>query len=489
MVVVGSGPAGSTAALFLSRRMRDVLLLEAGDEEEARGVTARVRGFTLLRRRRELQAKKDLSFHDDTRATVYEALAPGGLSNHWSGAVPRFSPDDFEDGRRAGTEFTWPLGYDELVPFYERVEPLLRIAGSGRSVPQLPAGRVEHARELGADWSAVDEAAHEDGRSVVAMPYTYGAESTVTPSGNVFNAFVRLVKPELGAGRLRVKYGARVLALEWSPSERRVVALLVKTPRSLTPERVPCRAVVLAAGAVNTAHILLASQHADFPNGLSNTHDVLGRYLHDHPVAKLVVDLTSTVSAHPASYLTRSTLDRSPPLFAAGCMQWAGASNRVQSLLRGKPGRASWLGFTVFGTMAPSRDDWVELDPTRRDADGAARLSIRLRQQPEAIRALEVARDALMAALTKAGWQPATRVWKVEDAGASVHYGGTCRLHDSPEFGMLDRHHRLHSCPNVIVVDSSSFTTTPEKNPVLTAMTLSARASERLAEELASGDR
>jgi choline dehydrogenase-like flavoprotein len=80
------------------------------------------------------------------------------------------------------------------------------------------------------------------------------------------------------------------------------------------------------------------------------------------------------------------------------------------------------------------------------------------------------------------------RVWKVEPALNSVHYGGTCRMHALPRFGMLDRWSRLHSVRNVAVADSAAFTTGPEKNPVLTAMALAARASDRLASELKSGD-
>ncbi len=57
-------------------------------------------------------------------------------------------------------------------------------------------------------------------------------------------------------------------------------------------------------------------------------------------------------------------------------------------------------------------------------------------------------------------------------------------MHSNPQFGMLDSWNRLHSVPNVLVVDASSFTTGPEKNPTLTAMALAIRAASRLAAEL-----
>lgn len=115
-------------------------------------------------------------------------------------------------------------------------------------------------------------------------------------------------------------------------------------------------------------------------------------------------------------------------------------------------------------------------------------LILHTRHPPESRRALDEARDQLVQALSAAGWNPRVRVWQVEVVGNSVHYGGTCRMHASPRFGMLNAWSRLHAVPNVAVADSAAFTTGPEKNPVLTAMALAARAADRLACDLRAGD-
>ena len=72
---------------------------------------------------------------------------------------------------------------------------------------------------------------------------------------------------------------------------------------------------------------------------------------------------------------------------------------------------------------------------------------------------------------------------ELQSRGTSVHYGGTVRMHDSPQYGVSDRWNRLHDANNLLVVDASSFTTCVEKNPSLTAMAISMRAAERLAKE------
>ncbi len=487
MVVIGTGPAGATAALFLSHAGLEPLVLEAGSGKAALGLTARVKGVTIAKWKPELSKRNDLTNGGDPAALLFEVLAPGGLSNHWACAVPRFSPDDFADAARGGEAYVWPLGYEELVPWYERVEPLLRIAGSQQSVPGLPAGIVSRARTLSADWQEVIREAGDRGRDVVVMPYAYGAETTVTRAATPFNAFTRLVAPVADAGGLTVRYDSPALRLEWSRSERRVTAVICRNRQSGSEERIPCRAVVLAAGAVNSAQILLESRDAELPDGIGNEAGLVGKYLHDHPLAKLVIRVEKTVPVSPAIYVTRPTLAQTEPLYATAFMQWSGVLAQARSFATRHPGRTSLLGFSVFGTMIPTANDSVSLLPGARPSE-RSRISYSLSYPRRAVELLEQSRDELLRVLERAGFRPELSVFKVEPPGASVHYGGTCRMHASPRYGVVDPFCRVYGARNVVVADSSVFPTGPEKNPVLTAMTLAARASQRLADDLRAGD-
>lgn len=487
VVVIGTGPAGATAALFLSRAGLEPLVLEAGSGKVDLGLTARVRGVTLAKWKPKLELRRDLTNTGDPAAMLFEKLAPGGLSNHWACAVPRFAPDDFADAARGGEAYKWPIDYQTLAPWYGRVEPLLRIAGSTRDTASLPAGRVTSPQSLGPEWDAVTQRAAERGRDVVAMPYAYGAETTLTRSATPFNSFTRLVAPAAEAGGLSVRFDALALRLEWSRAERKVSAVICRNQTTGAEERIPCRAVVLAAGAVNSAQILLESRSAELPDGIGNDAGLVGKYLHDHPLAKLVLRLGRQVPISPASYITRPPLGRTEPLYAAAFMQWSGVVAHARSVLSGHPGRTTELGYSIFGTMIPTLEDCITLLPGARSGE-RARIGFALRYPDRALELLESARDELVAVLREAGWAPHVDVFKIEPPGNSVHYGGTCRMHASPKYGVVDPFCRVFGARNVAVADSAVFTTGPEKNPVLTAMALAARASERLADDLRAGD-
>ena len=146
VVVVGTGPAGAMATRQLVRAGVDVTVLEAGTPDSARGLTATLGGLTAIRLHRSLRVRSDgVTATGDPGTLLFEDVSPGGLSNHWSCAVPRFSPEDFRDARCAGEAFAWPVEYDELAGWYDRVEPLLSIAGSAFAyVPFVrlsPSGR------------------------------------------------------------------------------------------------------------------------------------------------------------------------------------------------------------------------------------------------------------------------------------------------------------------------------------------------------------
>jgi choline dehydrogenase-like flavoprotein len=310
----------------------------------------------------------------------------------------------------------------------------------------------------------------------------------VRRSATAFNSYHQVVRPLMRRSGFDLRLGAHALRLEWCARRRRVDAVIYYDRIAHSERRLPCAAVVVAAGPLMSAKLLLDSACPDFPDGLGNTEGVLGRYLHDHPLDMCIVGLDERLPrlGHPA-YLTRAPYQESPPLLAASCTIGA-RMNKTDRILGLLPTPTKTFGVIIFGTMIPTEQHYVRLHPEQKDEFGLPRLDIHICYGEEARGPTLAARERLLAILESAGYHGAIR-WSLPQLtpGQSVHYGGTVRMHSSPKHGMLDSSNRLHAVGNVVVADASCFTTGVEKNPVLTSMALALRAGTRLASDLKRG--
>jgi len=175
--------------------------------------------------------------------------------------------------------------------------------------------------------------------------------------------------------------------------------------------------------------------------------------------------------AHPM-YMTRSA---DQTAYAASWTIGLASSRDRPLTYIGRHG--SRFGVQVFGTMDPTPDHRVSVGTGTSDELGQLPLDIHFGYEQETIDEMHSARQRLADVFDGAG--NAAVIDGADIAltpGESVHFGGSVRMHARPEYGMVDADCRLHDAPNVSVVDTSVFTTGPEKNPTLTAMAIAARA-------------
>ena len=485
VVLIGTGPAGAAAAVTLHRAKIALTVLEAGSESAPRGLTVRSPGLTLAHRRSsKLEYPPDSRAEPDGPPHWFFDMSPGGLTNHWSCAVPRFAPPDFTDGDRLGEAWRWPICYDDLHADYPEMERLLHVGGCGEDAPNQPGNEVRHRLKLAKDWSGLIAQASARGHGLVALPKAYGAEWTATRAATPFNSYVRLLAGIPRSPQFDIVFGARATRLEWSQDLGRVVRVHYADEMGVE-HSVAASAVVVAAGALSSSRLLLESRSDRFPDGLGNEHGVLGRYLHDHPLGKLELELNRPLSIHPPAYLTRAPYGETPPLCGVGSILWSGTGTRVRSWLRLQRDKSALVGFNLFGTMTPAEKTQMTLQPAV--SGRATPVAVQLRFDETCLREMDKARDRLLEILEAAGLRPRVKQWFVERPGWAVHFGGTARMHASAGHGVVDGFCRVHGVPNVRVVDSACFTTGPEKNPTLTAMAIAARACRHLAEELRAG--
>jgi choline dehydrogenase-like flavoprotein len=410
------------------------------------------------------------------------SLSNGGLSNFWTSAVPRFAPEDFVEGGRLDERYVWPVRYDDLVPYYEHVEQHL-VVTAGDTIVGVPDNDARYRHRLPPDWSELTQRASAQGVGLGVLPMAKGHPWMVALRGTEFGSFHCLLRPLLASGRLRMHAGAHVARIIWSPARSRVEAVEYVDRADGLLRQQPARAVVVAAGTIDTTMILLRSCSTDFPNGLGNSADLLGRYLHDHPREWWPARTRRPMKAlsHPV-YLARRPHAESPPLMATShTIGLVAPRDRLRTYLRA---RTSSVGVQAFGTMIPTPDVGVRVDHSASDPI-QSRPTIRLTYDSTAVANIVSGRDRLKQVLSEAGLEVDVDGPFHELApGSSIHLAGSVRMHHDPRFGVLDAWNRMHDVPHVVVCDMSAFTTGPEKNPTLTAMALAMRAADRLADDL-----
>ncbi|HEY5978348.1 MAG TPA: GMC family oxidoreductase [Microlunatus sp.] len=536
-VVIGSGPGGGVAACLLAESGRRVLVVESGAWPSIGELSQ-----DLLRNPRSDWGVLPLSGPVDDqdlrvleiggRARVlrpYEhgwsnnAMTAGGGSRVYGAQAWRFEPRDFAMASTYGVPdgsalADWPIGYDDLEPFYTRADVELGVSGSSageatvrsRPYPMPPArtGPRHTLLRAAADrlgWGCVrvpllinsepygGRAACEGCRTCVgfACPVDAksGSQNTVLP-----RAFA--------TGRAEILLQTRAERLVVDRGRVVGVALVGRTATGeLWRSEVGAGEIVVSGGAVESARLLLNSAHDGEPSGLGNRTDQVGRHLQGHvyggavgTFADVVEDLIGpgpTIATHDFRHGVDALvgggalIDEFIPLpgnvyrslTGAGLIpRWGAESKRgMRDLLR--------RSLRVMGPIqeVTSADSRVRIDPDVRDAYGipAPRLS-------GSVHACDRAAQAMLAVravewLTAAG---ATRtvpmVGKGEGPSAGQHQAGTCRMGSDPGTSVVDPWCRVWGHDNVRVVDASVHVTNGGVNPVLTVFANAYRVLDHL---------
>jgi choline dehydrogenase-like flavoprotein len=483
VVVIGSGPAGAAAARELLQAGIPVTMLEAGTELQ-KGLLVRSGGKNLFRRIPALQEEGGHSVSGDPRTLCYVKLAPGGLSNNWTGAVPRFAPEDFTEGERLHERFRWPISYADLATYYEKIERSMEISADPRDVPQLPGGYASYPNTIPEDWRDLERVANRHRQGFTTYPLADGPPNMLVRRGTAFNSFTNIVRPLLRTPHFRLRTGAHALQLEWSPARRKVDGVIFHSRTSGRQERIRASAVVVACGPLGSTKLLHNSVCGDFPQGLGNSEGVLGRYLHDHPREWWSIQMDRPLQLlAPAAYLTRLPYDSSPPLLATS---WTLGAASTKDRIRSRFGlKGTEVGVQMIGTMIPSETCIAKPSATEKDEFGLPVLDVCIRYSDAEVDNVVRARQHLLNLMDEAGCHATMgEIVPTLFPGTIAHYGGSARMHADPKYGVVDGWNRVYGAPNVLVCDAACFTTAAEKNPTLTVMAIAARAATRLADDL-----
>jgi choline dehydrogenase-like flavoprotein len=534
-VIVGSGAAGGVLANELATAGFNVVVLEQGPWQQAPQFThdelAIEREQAMLNR--AFEPYQGFRTSDSTAAAqnrgrgLLYRRAVGGSSVHFAANYWRFRPIDFEEcsvhGSIAGTGFAdWPISYDELEPYYTKVEWEIGVSGAPgpfdppRSkpfpMPPLPnkSGGVlleRGARALGLHAQPAPMAIlsqPRDGRSAcMACGHCtfYGCEF-----GAKSSSLVTVIPKAVATGRCELRTESTAARVETNDKGR--VTGVVYFDRDGKERRQSAKAVVLAANGAETARLLLMSASPRFPHGLANSSGNVGRYImfngaaytsgrFEHPLneykgavaSRIVLDFYDTDPKR--GFYGGGGIDARFPLGAIGFAldalppdvpTWG---SEYKHALRDYYTHS--VRFMSHLTSLPVATNAVTLDPDHRDPFGRPGFLLTYQDHPDDMKTKQWFRDRTEEMMHAAG---ATAVWNqpVLQIDGGVHLLGTARMGNDPRDSVVDRYHRAHDVPNLFICDGSSFVTSGRGQPTMTIQALAYRAADHIARFARAGE-
>jgi len=489
VVIIGSGIGGATTALALGLRGVDVLVVERGERLPREPENWSPRAVFIDRRYKPVERWLD----GDGRAFrpgVHYVV--GGNSKVYGASLPRFREVDFGAVEHLdGTSPAWPLTYAELEPYYGMAERMYLVHGSTGEDPTEPwrsspfpfaalahepyvADLADRLRQLGvhpsANAMAVDRRA---GGRCIRCRTCDGFPCMVGAKGD---AETCAIDPALDTGHVRLLSGTLVDRIVTDATGRRVSHLIANGPQG--PVTIHGSRFVLAAGAVNSAALLLASADDRHPRGLANGSDQVGRNFMMHDNAHVVaVDVSrSNDVTFQKTLSVNDWYHDGGDGYPLGSMQLIGKvqgvmmkswATRWPQVILDQVARRSveWL---LMAEDLPSPDDRVTIDSSGRirttRAAGGRVTQRRLHRR--ASRLLRSAGYDLLAT------QPF-------DISMNSHQCGTVRCGTDPATSVLDPMCRTHDVTNLWVIDGGFFPSSAAMNP---ALTIAAQALRVVAE-------
>jgi choline dehydrogenase-like flavoprotein len=528
-VVVGSGAGGGVAAWALTQSGRTVLLVERGGypdtAHQARDHLRNARtdtGLDHLTLRSSAENPRTLLLGPEPVVLLawdprYGSNADtfGGGTRVYGAQAWRFMPEDFAMASTYGVPDSsaladWPIGYDEMEPFYTQAEYEIGVCGSAephagftrRSRPYpmapMPLTKPAHrllagARAIGLTTTPVPLAINStpyDGRAACAQcRQCVGFTCPVEAKNGSHNT---VLARAAATGNLSVLLGTRAERIVTDTSGRVTgVDLVGGVGGSRWRRPVGAEDVVVAAGAVESARLLLASRSDREPDGLGNTYDQVGRHLQGHLYGGAIGifdDAVNDLVGPGPAISTHDFRQGNDGLVGGGMIANDFVPTPVstfgylrQAGLIGLHGLAAKQGMRhllprmqrVVGPVheVTSADNRVRLDPTVTDSLGipVARLSGQLHPNDLAVQELLGKRAAAWLRASGATTaitygSPAHNV----APSSGQHQAGTCRMGTDPAASVTDPYGRVWDHPNLRVIDGSLHVTNGGVNPVLT---------------------
>lgn len=561
--IVGSGAGGGMAAFMLANAGVKVVLLEAGPMyDPKKNVTQLKWPYDSPRRGASTQTRQFGDFDaayggwtidgepythkNGTEFDWFRSRMLGGRTNHWGRISLRFGPNDFKHKSLDGLGDDWPIGYDDVKPYYDKVDRLIGVFGSIESMPNEPDGIFLPPPKPRLLDLFFKQAGNQLGIPVI--PSRLSILTKALPDNDKrgacfycaqcnrgcqvyadFSSSSVLVNPALETGNVDVI--ANAMAREVLTNDKGLATGVSYVNKDDMQEYVVnAKIVVLAASACESARLLLNSKSSRHPNGLANSSNVVGKYLHDSTGAsmggilpKLLgrkrynEDGVGGMHVYTPWWLDNRKLDfpRGYHIEFGGGMGMPGFGYGfgMQNMNGKYPGRdgknkeaggygaslkddyryfyGATFGMSGRGEAIAREDNYCEIDPGTVDKFGIPVLRFHYNWSDYEIKQAKHMKetfaeiiDAMGGVVTYGGNDGPENNYGLLAPGRIIHEVGTTRMGDDPKRSVVNKYNQAHDCKNVFVVDGGPFVSQADKNPTWTILALSMRASEYMIDQI-----
>jgi choline dehydrogenase-like flavoprotein len=508
VVIIGTGAGGGTLAYHLAPSGKKILLVERGDyvRREKDNWSSRAVNVDAKYHTKEVwRDKEGRALHPHTNYYV------GGNTKFYGAALFRLRREDFgEIAHHGGVSPAWPIGYDELEPYYTQAEHLYQVHGERGADPTEPRASAPY-RFPAVRHEPRIQRLHDDLARAGLRPFHVPLGIMLNESDPAKSRCIRCdtcdgfpclvqaksdaqvvcVDPALAYPNVSLMTNATVTRLLTSRSGREVVGVEVRRGADQPPEVIGADIVVSSCGAINSAALLLRSANDRHPNGLANASGVVGRHYMGHVNSVLLA-----ISKTPNPTVFQKTLAVNDFYFGEtgfaypmGHISFVGKFDGV-TLSAGAP--AIVPGMTLDLMAKHSLDFWLTSedlpDPENRvtlDRNGGIVLSYAPNNEAGHKRLIARLEGLLQHLDMRPHLVPRNLFVgdRIPLAGVA-HQNGTVRFGRDPKTSALDADCRAHDVDNLYVVDASFFPSCGAVNPALTIMANALRVGDHLLERL-----
>ena len=537
VIVIGSGASGGMAAWNLTQQGIDVVLLDAGEKFDRSKYWTHVTPWEA--RERRARGEKPPQFFLDKTEQPYQTPAGrpfdlqrvwghGGKTNVWGRVSLRYSDLDFKAADRDGWEIPWPIGYSDLAPYYDRVDQLIGVCGGTDDSDVLPGSKFHQpppaprcgerllqkaARTL--DIPIVSGRRANRTRVTQGFPPCHycGNCGAGCDTASFFCSADHLLPFALATGKLEIRSNA-VAARILTDDKGLASGVQYFDRKTGAEQQVRGKVVVVGASCVDSTRILLNSKSERHPNGIGNGSDVIGRYLCEQIRFHATGYLPALVGAPTRNdrglggeHIYMPRFNHRPGrgrdyLRGFGAQFWNtgastsgahGGSDQIpgfgaalkKEIKRRHP---AWFEIHPYGEVLPYAHNRITTDPARRDRYGVPLMKIDYVIGDNERKMTQHMADTVEEIVKAAGGVLVNyRRGQLDGNGTAIHEHGTCRMGADRKRSALNGFNQMHEVQNVFVVDGSAFPTATEKNPTLTILAMSWRASDHLAQEIKRG--